>query len=272
MNNILKLTNKNITVATPLILYSMFSTIYMFMSLNGKIIQLLFAILLLLLMTAAFIAGWGNMIKTVVETENSETQQETLFKDFVSGVGEYILPILGAILIIVLSGSVITLLAFIAGNHFIGDPNISTEALSEAMKTTSALKSFVTSLSPIQLEKLQAWNLLLLSTMTATNFVIILYFPAIFLKNKNPFLALFISLKDLFSKKFFKTLGIYFLIFVINLIISILSNLTNGNFVFHFLLTLINFYFITAASIGVFYYYNEHFIKSLIGKNVDIEI
>ena len=99
-----------------------------------------------------------------------------------------------------------------------------------------------------------------------------LYLPALFFKTKNPFLAFFIGIKDLFNKKFFKTLSLYLLIFVLNAIISVVSVLLSNNIFTNFVMTLINFYFITVASVGVFYYYYNNYILPQIGQNVDIEI
>jgi hypothetical protein len=114
--------------------------------------------------------------------------------------------------------------------------------------------------------------MLILGTITFIYFITFLYLPSLFLKNKNPFIAFFISLKDTFSKNFFKTLGIFALIFILNFIISILSGIFGANTIIHFLLTLANFYFITLVGVGVFYYYYQNFVKSYIGQNVDIEI
>ena len=63
MDKIFKLTNKYIILATPLILFSLISNLYFAFSAQGKLLNLLIALFLILLMTGAFIAGWFNMIK-----------------------------------------------------------------------------------------------------------------------------------------------------------------------------------------------------------------
>ena len=96
--------------------------------------------------------------------------------------------------------------------------------------------------------------------------------PSLFFKNKNPLKAFGLSLKDLFSKKFFKSTGVFLLIFALNFIISIFSAILGGNVILHFMITLLNFYFITAVGIGIFYYYYNNFVDTRLGQNVDVKI
>ena len=272
MQKVLELTNKYIVLATPLIIYSLISSIYLIISAGGgRIINYLFAIVLFLLMTSAFAAGWFNMIKIAVLNPEKE-DANSLIKEFTSGVGEYFLPSIGAILLILFLSIITIIFSYKLGMHYIGNINISAETLSDAMKNTTALKAFMLSLSEDQLIKINLWNILILTSLSFTCFLSLLYLPALFFKNKNPFIAFYISLKDLFSKRIFKTFGIFLLIFTINFCISILSAILGNQMIMHFILTLINFYFITAVGVGVFYYYYQNFVKNYIGQNVDIEI
>lgn len=272
MQKVFNLTNKYIILATPLILFSFLSTIYMVISTSGgKIINLIFAIILFLLMTGAFIAGWFNMIKLAV-TDFDDENPNNLIKEFPSGVGEYFLTSTTGLVIMFGFGALLLFLAYSIGIHFIGEIGIPTDSLTKALQSTSELKSFIYSLTPEQLEKMNLWNMLILGTISLANYLLILYFPTIFFKSKNPFFALFISLKDLFSKKILKTTGIFLLIYFVNFLISLFLALFGNNAIMHFVLTLVNFYFITTVAVGIFYYYFENFVKTLIGKNVDIEI
>ena len=98
MQKVFNLVNKYIVLATPLMLYSLVSSIYMLSTVNGKFINLFFAVLLFTLMTAAFMAGWFKMIKIAIsETEINEPN--SLIQEFVGGVGEYFLASLGAIFV-----------------------------------------------------------------------------------------------------------------------------------------------------------------------------
>ncbi|MBE7711288.1 MAG: hypothetical protein E7Z92_04015 [Cyanobacteria bacterium SIG31] len=272
MKQVFNLTNKYLILLTPLLLYSLFSSVYLAASaVGGKYINMIFAIVLFFFMTGAFIAGWFNMIKLAVANDIRE-DANSLIKEFPTGVGEYFLSSLGAMLNILVFTIFMLIISFQLGMHFIGDIGISAEAFSKALESTAALKVFVASLTTEQLSKLNSWNLNLLGSMTLTYFLVILYLPAIFFKSKNPFKAILISLKDLFSKNFIRTLGVYSLIFVGNFIISILSAVFTGNVIMHFIVTLANFYFITLAGLGIFYYYYNYFVKLQLGQNIDVKI
>lgn len=266
MKKVFELTNRYIIIGTPLILFSLLSTIYLAVTARGAVINLLIGIVLFGLMTAAFIAGWFNMVKSIV-IEPDRDDPNTLIKEFTPGVGEYFLPALGMLVNIIVISLVILMIASFAGMKLIGNPNISMEALNTALQNPEALKGFLASLTKEQLIKINAWNLLLLASMAFTYFLELLYLPAMFFKNKNPFIAFFIGLKDLFSRKFFQNLGIFVLIFVVYSIISILSALFMGNVILHFLMTLANFYFVAAAAVGIFDYYYDNFVR--LGKNID---
>lgn len=272
MQSVLNITNKYIVLATPLILYSLISSVYLSISLSGgKVINLIFAVILFTLMTGAFIAGWFNMIKVAV-TDSDKEDANSLIKEFPSGVGEYFLPSLGVLFVMFLFMVVMLTGSYFIGVNTIGDPGVSVETLSNALKNSSALKAFVSGLSIEQLTKINLWNMLILGTTTLNYYLLFLFIPALFFKNKNPFIAFFVNLKDLFSRKILKTTGVFLIIFIINFILSVLSTILSANVFAHFILTLLNFYFITFVGVGIFYYYYHEFIKSLIGQNVDVEI
>ena len=151
MQKIINITNKYIILATPLILYSLFSTIYLSISASGnKFIGLLFAILLFSIMTGAFIAGWGNMIKVAVTCPEKE-EPNSLLKEFPTGVGAYILSSMGALIVFLLIMIIGFISAYHIGMHFIGDPNIAPESLVGAFQNTNTLKVFLSSLTNEQL-------------------------------------------------------------------------------------------------------------------------
>jgi len=268
IKEVFKTTNNYIVLATPLILYSLFSNVYAAISANGKLISIIFAIILLTLMSAAFIAGWFKMVKEAINDSYSENPN-LLIKDFLSGVGEYFIPSTGVVIVISLFSILALIGAFLVGHNLIGDIGITVEQLNNAMSSSEELKLFISSLSDVQYIRISQWNLLILSTMSLVYFLLIFYLPALFYKNKNPFLALFIGIKDLFTRKiffvFFLTLSALFFY----LFLSMLSAVTMHNLILHFIVTLLNFYFIIWISVYIFSFYNNNFVKSHLGQNVD---
>ena len=67
-----KLTNKYIILATPLILFSLLSSLYILFSVNGNLVSLVIALVLFTLMLTAFLAGWFFMIKNCVEKPDTD--------------------------------------------------------------------------------------------------------------------------------------------------------------------------------------------------------
>ena len=268
LSNVFNITNYYIVLATPLILYSLLSQIYLAISINGKIWQLLCAFIVSSLMFITFLAGWFNMIKIAVSTPLKE-RPNTLLNDFAKGVGEYFLPVTGAVFNVSIISVILLILAVSFGNKFIGSLNISPDTVSTAFQTPETLKAFLLTLTPDQIQKIKSWYLILTLTTTSTFFLIMFYLPAMFIETKNSFKSLIISWKRLFSKKFINNIGILILITITYFFISILVTLSTENLLFNFITTLINFYFIIIIFVGIFYYYNETFCQEHLGQNID---
>ena len=255
-----QLTNKYIILATPLILFSLLSSLYVLFSFRGELINVILSLVLFVLMLGAFLSGWAYMLKKCVLKQNDD-DPNLLIKEFPSGVGDYFLPVLGLICNIFLLSALFLLGAYLVGTKFIGDVGISAQALSKAFDSMEALKLFMMSLSKEQIIKLNAWNFLILITMSVEYFLLMFQLPTLVFKCANPFKAFFISLKDLFSKMFLKNVLLYFLLFISYSVLSILTTIFVVNVVMHFIFTLINFYYLVFIAVLVFNYYYENFIK-----------
>lgn len=241
----------------------------MFVSLKGRgLIGVVFSILLLFLMTTAFLAGWGRMLKSAV-TDCADSEPNSIIKDFAPGVGEYFIPACGLLGVICLINILVLVLSYIAGIHFIGHLGISADAFAKAFVSIESLKLFVASLTAEQIIKINLWNMLLIASIAVTYFILMFCYPALYFDTKNPLKAIFLSVKHIFSRKLLVAAGIYLLIFFINIVISLCFALTAGNVILNFIMTLTNFYFISCVAIGIFYYYNETFIKLHLGKSID---
>lgn len=271
MKQIFNFTNKYIVLLTPLLLYSLFSSVYMAVSMLGSNLALMFfSLVLFFVMTSAFSAGWFYMVKLAVFDQDRDPN--AIIKEFFTGVGEYILPSCGLLAIVIIFSLIMLIIACKIGLVLIGDVGVSLEALARFMESTEAIKAFVATLSVEDLAKITQWNVLLLVTTALTYFLLIFYLPALFFESKNPLKAFGLSLKRLFSNKFIKIVGFYILIFLINFMISFLSAIMASNMIMHFILTLLNFYFITLVAVGIFSFYYQNFIQNELGQNIDVEI
>ena len=202
--------------------------------------------------------------------EPTVDKNNLISESFFSGVGEYFVPIMGMIIIMAVISSIVIVAATFLGKYYIGNPGISSTELSNALYSIDTMKNFVESLTQEQLIKINLWNALLFIALLINEFVIMLYAPSIFFKKKNPFIAFFISIKDLFSRHFFKNIGIFLFVFIIYTTLSTLTTIFNNNIIAHFILTLANFYFISYLVVLVFNYYYSNYAK--IGSNIDQNI
>ena len=244
------LTNKFIILATPLILFSLFSSLYVLFSLHGSSVYPVITAALFFLMLSAFLAGWFFMIREGIKSPHTE-EPNSLIKEFPAGVGEYLLFTGG----------------YYIGMAQIGDIGISKAALSDAMVSAEAFNSFLSSISELQLLKMMWWYLLFLGLMVINGFLVMFYLPALFFKKSNPFIAYYISLKDLFSRKFFSNCLLYIIIFISYSILSVLTSLFGANIFLHFLFTLINFYYLIYIAVLVCNWYYTNFART--GGNID---
>jgi hypothetical protein len=263
-----KITNGNIVLATPLIFFSLISSLYMMFSAAGNKIGLIFSVILFFLMLGAFMSGWFYIIIRAVKEPDIEDSR--LISEFPSGVGEYFLPVMVMIFKMIVIFLLITVAVIFAGKKLIGSVGISYNEIIQAASSVEATKTFVDSLNNEQLVKINAWNFLMFGTGIFTYFILMFYPAAVFFKSKNPFKAFFISLKDTFGHRFFKNAGLFLFITILYMLISIFTVLFGHNIVLHFVLTLVNFYFITYVGVLIFNYYYSNFIK--IGSNIDTTV
>lgn len=269
INESFKFSNKYLVLATPLILFSLFSGIYLVFSLHGNTLSMFFAVILFFMMLAAFASGWLYMIMIALKDDSRE-DPNSLIKEFPSGVGEYFLPVLGMVFNGIIVSGLVLFAGYLIGIKFIGDPGIAPQAFSKAMESAVNLKQFLLSLTKEQFIRLNLWNMLLLASVSFSYFIMMFYPPAIMFKSKNPFKAFFIALKDLFNRKFLKNLSLYIFIFSLYAVISILSAMLGNNIILHFIMTLVNFYYMMFTAVLILNYYYSNYIK--IGSNIDTTV
>ena len=264
----INITNKNLVLGIPLILFSFLSSVYLLFSFNGNKASMLFIISILLLMFSAFLSGWLFLV--VKSVKNPDNSSVSILKDFAEGVGEYFSPILGFVIITTVSLVLAVLAAKILGHKFIGDVGITRTVLYGAMESPVKLKDLLLSLSESQIIKLNLWNFLLIFSVLIVYFVQLFYAPVMYFKTKNPFIALFVGLKDLFRRKFFKSFCVYVFLISTYFVISILSVLFEANIFTQFIMTMINIYYSIFAVIFVFNHYYSNFVK--IGSNINTTV
>src|SRR5574344_1776245 len=110
--NAFKITNDNIILTVPLVLCLLFLSIYLGFAKTtpDNVFAIVLLIITVLLVFAAFWAGWLYMIKKAVDLNKKEFYIEEdkskasfdLIKEFPVGVGEFFLPALGGLVFYIL--------------------------------------------------------------------------------------------------------------------------------------------------------------------------
>ena len=170
--NTIEITNNNIILATPLIVFMWILSLYLgFSKMSVNSLPLLFlSFVTVILMTSAFFAGWFYMIKQAIDLSKQvflldEDRNKAIFnllKTIPSGIGQYFLSFLGLILISLIIISIVGFLSYQAGMMLIGNLDLDVVQLKNVLYSTSDMKLFLDSLTFEQLMKLNNWNMLIL--------------------------------------------------------------------------------------------------------------
>lgn len=279
----LKITNSNIILATPLILFSIFASSYLFIAPANRVFNIGIILILFFAITAAFFSGWFYTIKLAInsfdttefvkpvantpEEKESERQTENikgdvfyLLKQFPTGVGKYFLEYFFMAALFFLLLTFVVLFTYKLGYMLIGSIGISRPDLFFALSTPETMVELIKSMTPEQQIKLSQWNLFFLLTTTLYSFVIMFWAPEIVFKKVSVFNALVGSIGKLF-KKFFRALTIFAFLMLIYFIISIFSVLIPSNII-GFMLTVLYFYFLVYAAVLIFLFYKKEFMEN----------
>ena len=165
-----KITNENIILATPLILFMWILSLYIAYSKSavGSIPLLLLTSVTILLMTSAFLSGWFYMVKKAIHLSKQVFVLDSdrsrailnLIKTIPAGIGKYFLSFLTQIVVSIIIYILIGLAIYKIGTLFIGDIGIDATQLKAILSSsTTDIKAFLDSLTFEQLIKLNNWNL-----------------------------------------------------------------------------------------------------------------
>lgn len=264
----IKITNDNIILATPLILFMWILSLYLGFSktaVNSVGLMLLSSVTVVF-MTGAFFAGWFFMVKKAVLLSkqvfvlDSDKAKATfnLFKAIPTGIGEYFLSFLGMIVTSVIIVAVVGSAVFKLGMLIIGPLDIDPVLAKNVLTSANDMKIFLDSLTFEQLIKLNNWNLLFLAATSITSFLVMLWIPEIVFKTKNPFKALLNSVKKIFQKPA-KALKLFIFMSVLNFVLSFINTFSIINPILYFIMMVVYFYFIVYLVVLIFSYYDREF-------------
>jgi len=268
-----QITNDNIVLTTPLVLFLFLFSIYLGVA-KGAPENIQSAILLLftiLFMISAFLAGWFFMVKKAVALDKDEVIADEekskasfdLLKEVPTGIGEYFLPFVGASIFYTLIIMLLIFITYQIGMHFIGNPGLHYEQLKTGLMSAEALKEMLTKMPHEQMIRLQNWNILLFVVTAFYSFITMFWGAQIVMKTKNPVLAFFQSVGIIFKHPLSSMLLFLYISFI-NFIVSLINTVSNSNPILYFISMLIYFYFLVYIVVLIFLYYDREEVQGVI--------
>ena len=266
-----KVTNNSIILAIPMIICLKIVEIYTQLAnssadSNAKVA---FATLTLIIMIGAFCAGFFYMVKKAIEIHkkvfvlDSDRHKEHLavLKKFTEGISKYFLSFAG---FYILSASIQILLlplTILFGVKLFGD--MSADLLQKLTilandGSTAAIGDFVNSLTDANLSYLGKWILLFLLFLFIVLYFFMLWIPEILYNVKNPFIALFTSIKKLL-KDFWKTFGLYILIYVFVFVLAFIMTYLPKHPLSELFFEVTRYYFYLYFIFLIFIYYDKKY-------------
>lgn len=264
------ITNDNIILAFPLILFMWVLSLYVSFSRQtvNSLPLLILSSITVLVMTGAFFAGWFYMVKKAVKLSKQVFVLDTdrakatfnLLKTIPAGIGKYFLSYSGMIILFVIIICIVGAGVFQLGVNLIGKLDLNPEQLKSVLSSAADMKAFLDSLSFEQLIRLNNWNLLFLATTTVMSFLFMLWAPEIAFNTKNPFTALINSVKKIFHR-FGRCLKLFVFLTVLNFVLSFINTFSLFNPILYFIMTVVYFYFLVYLVMLIFLYYEREFTE-----------
>ncbi len=269
--NNFKKTNDCIILATPLILFlSALSWYYSYAKdAIDNIPKLILAIATMLIMISGCLAAWVYMAKKTIRMSDKifvfEKDRAKAFGDLIMslprGIGRLFLPMLGVIFISVIIYSIFIYGITFLVSKYIGTIDLSLLSTDKLALSSQELLNEINALPRSQIIAINCWYLIFALGTMLLSFLGILWIPEIVYAEKNPFKALYNSIKKIIIT-FPKTLFLFIYINILSLVISILNTLLMINPIAYFLVLIIYYYFIVYIVVLLFRYYEQTFIKA----------
>lgn len=177
------------------------------------------------------------------------------------GIGRLFLPMLGVISITLVAFAILILADTLLISKYIGTIDLSLLTTEKLALSSKELLNEINALPRQEILAINFWYLIFAIGTMIFSFLGILWIPEIVYAEKNPFKALYNSMKKIIIT-FSKTLGLFVYINILSIGISILNTLLMVNPISYFLVLIIYYYFLVYIVVLLFRYYEQTFIKS----------
>lgn len=271
----IKITNYNIILTIPLIIFVKLLDLYSLYSRNNvdSTLKFLIASITVLFMFGVFCSGWFLMIKGAISLskkvfvldDDRAKAALNLFKVFPEGVGKYFLSFVGVYFIFLLIQTIATPLVYILGVNIIG--GLDAESMQHLQKLTmdstmssgDGMAAFIDALSIDQIVFFGKWSLLFTVITSVIMYLLMLWIPEIIYFTINPLVALWRSLVKLF-KDFFTTVRLFLILWFTGFILLFINTFAVINPFAYILMSIVLFYFSVYFVVLIFLYFDRKYV------------
>lgn len=273
----IKITNFNIILAIPLIVFIMVLDLYSLYSKYNidSAPKFLVGSLTVLVMFGIFCAGWFNMIEGAIQLSkqvfvlDKDRAKATLnlFKNFGEGVAKYFLSFGGVYLIFFIIQLIATPIVYFLGLHIIG--GLDTQSMQHLQELTvnselaanQSMPEFIDSLSIEQIIFFGKWSLLFMSVTSVIMYLLMFWIPEIVCCTPNPLIALWRSVVKLL-KDFFTTVRLYLILWFIGFLLLFINTFAVINPFAYIIMSIVMFYYSVYLVVLIFLCFNRKYVKN----------
>lgn len=269
-----KITNYNIILAIPLIVFVKLLDLYSLYSRNtvDSTHELILASVTVLFMSGAFFAYWFYMVKEAIDLSkqvfvlDADRAKATmnLFKALPVGIGKYFLSFVGFYIILFFIQVFATPVVYLLGVNIIGGldtesmQNLQVIAMDPSI-TNQSMAAFIDKLTPEQIIFFGKWSLLFMLITSIIMYLLMFWIPEIIYKTPNPLVALWRSVVKLF-KDFFSSFRFFISIWLMGFALLFLNTFAVINPLAYIIMNIILFYFTVFVVVAIFLYYDKKFV------------
>ena len=269
-----KITNYNIILAIPLIVFVKLLDLYSLYSRNtvDSTDELILASVTVLFMSGAFFASWFYMVKEAIDLSkqvfvlDADRAKATinLFKALPVGIGKYFLSFVGFYIILFFIQVFATPVVYLLGVNIIGGldtesmQNLQVIAMDPSI-TNQSMAAFIDKLAPEQIIFFGKWSLLFMLITSIIMYLLMFWIPEIIYKTPNPIVALWRSVVKLF-KDFFSSFRFFISIWLMGFALLFLNTFAVINPLAYIIMNIILFYFTVFVVVAIFLYYDKKFV------------
>ena len=274
-----KTTNDGIILAVPLALFWLVLSFYANFSVQSinTIPKMVLAVVTILFMTSAFASGWFYMVKKAVKfskkdfifDKDKDSEAVRLIRAIPRGIGNFFLSFVQVSFLFIAFLILLGIIIKFATNPFVSEINSILNSYDIHVSSPEEMRVVLNNFSLDKLVEIfmnimsPALKLLFIVVTIPTlfSFISMLWIPEIIYTKRNALISFFTSIKKVFVK-FWKSVGLYIYIVILQGILSILSSYSLVNPFLYLVGMVVHFYFLVYVVVLIFSYYDREFRKT----------